>query len=149
MIVESGARDMAELLRFSSVVHLSQEGTKGSLSTIAIRAAKPNFTLVPINGVPVNDIGDLLGGAFNLSTLETQDLENIDILRGPLSSVYGSETVGGVISIHLRQPSEAPIFRMAVESGNYGYTSTSAAASAAVKKFSGSASGGSRAWVSR
>lgn len=91
----SGVHDMADLLRVVGIVHLSQGGTKGALSTASLRAGKPNFTLVLVNGVPVNDIGDLLSGAFNFATLATEDIASMDILRGPLSSIYGSEAVGG------------------------------------------------------
>lgn len=120
-IERTGARDMAELLRIVGVVHLSQAGTKGALSTVSIRAAKPNFTLVLVNGVPVNDIGDLLGGAFNFATVDVADVERIDILRGPLSSVYGSEAVGGVISVVLRRAGEGPGVWGTVEGGNFGF----------------------------
>ena len=141
-ILRTGARDVAELLRFVAVVHLSQAGSKGSLSTVTIRGAKPNFTLVLINGVPVNDISDLLGGAFNFATLSTEDIERIDILRGPLSSVYGSEAIGGVISITLRSPADRAAFRSSAEGGNYGYSAASAGASMPLHRLALSADGG-------
>jgi len=141
-IQQSNAHDAAELLRMAGVVHLSQAGTKGALSTVSLRAAKPNFTLVLVDGVPVNDIGDLLGGAFNFATIDADEIENIDILRGPLSSVYGSEAVGGVISITLRSPSVGPSWRASSEGGNFGAAASSAGASFERKKVSGSIDGG-------
>ncbi len=141
-IERTGARDLAELLRTLGVVHLSQSGTKGSLSTVSLRAAKTNFTLVLVDGVPVNDIGDLLGGAFNFATLSVDDIDRIDILRGPLSSVYGSEASGGVISITLRRPAEEPVLRASVEGGEFGYAAGSGGVSAVRGRLSGSASGG-------
>ena len=125
-IERTGARDMAELLRMVGIVHLSQAGTKGALSTVSIRAAKPNFTLVLVNGVPVNDIGDLLGGAFNFATVDVADVERIDVLRGPLSSVYGSEAVGGVISIVLRRAGDGPGVWGSTEGGNFGFVRSAA-----------------------
>jgi outer membrane cobalamin receptor len=127
-IASTGARDTSELLRMLGVVHLSQAGSKGALSAVTLRGAKPNFTLVLIDGVPVNDIGDLLGGAFNFATVSTDDIESIDILRGPLSSIYGSEAIGGVITIHLRKTATEPAYRVSTEAGNYGHVATSSGA---------------------
>jgi vitamin B12 transporter len=140
-IERSGAHDLAELLRFLGVIHLSQSGTKGALSTVSIRAGKPNFTLVLLDGVPMNDIGDLLGGAFNFSTLLADDVQSIDILRGPLSSIYGSEAVDGVISITLRHPADEPLVRFSLEGGNYGEIIASAGVGAVRGRTSGAASG--------
>jgi vitamin B12 transporter len=120
-LMESGARDVSEVLRFAADVHFSQSGGKGSLSTISIRGGKPNFTLVLIDGFPANDIGDQLGGAFNFATLDTDDIERIDIYRGPLSTLYGSEAIGGVINIVLRKPENEPAVHGAVEGGEFGY----------------------------
>jgi vitamin B12 transporter len=140
-IHQTGARNLAELLRLVSLVHLSQAGGKGSLTTVSLRSAKPNFTLVLLNSVPVNDIGDLLGGAFNFATIATEDIDRVEILRGPLSSVYGSEAVGGVISIILRPPWERAPLRFSVEGGNYGDALASAGTSLQFGKVSGSLDG--------
>ncbi|WP_263352910.1 TonB-dependent receptor plug domain-containing protein [Acidicapsa acidisoli] len=141
-VEQSESHDLAELLRTTSVVHLSQSGSKGSLTTVSLRSAKPNFTLVLLNGTPVNDIGDLLGGAFNFATLGTDNVQSVDILRGPLSSVYGSEAVGGVISITTLPPLEQPMFRLQSDGGNFGATSTLASTSLRTGKLSVSLSGG-------
>ncbi len=124
-LAASGARDVAEVLRFLPSVHLSQAGGKGSLTTLTIRGGKPNFTLVLIDGIPANDIGDQLGGAFNFATLDVESIERIDIFRGPLSTVYGSEAISGVVNIALRRPEERPRMHVSVEAGQYGYVYTS------------------------
>jgi len=95
-------------VRLAGIVHLSQAGTKGALSTVSLRAGKPNFTLGLVNSVPANDIGHLLG-AFDFATLPAEDIASVNILRGPLSSVYGSEAGSRVISIMLRAPAEQGI----------------------------------------
>jgi vitamin B12 transporter len=141
-IAASGARDAAEFLRFVANVHLSQSGTKGSLSTLTIRGGKPNFTLVLIDGIPANDIGDQLGGAFNFATLDIDSIERIDIFRGPLSTVYGSNAISGVVNIVLRRPDERPRFHITVDGGQYGYAFTSGGASWVHGK-TGLAAGGS------
>ena len=141
-LAASGARDATELLRSMANVHFSQSGTKGSLSTLTIRGGKPNFTLVLIDGIPVNDIGDQLGGAFNFATLDVDSIERIDIFRGPLSTIYGSNAISGVVNIVLRRPDERPRLNVTVDGGQYGYAFTSGNASW-VKEKTGLAAGGS------
>ncbi len=141
-LAASGARDVAELLRSDANVHLSQSGSKGSLTTLTIRGGKPNFTLVLIDGIPANDIGDQLGGAFNFATLDLDSIERIDIFRGPLSTVYGSEAISGVVNVVLRRPEEMPRFHVSAEGGQYGYAYANGGGSW-VHGASGVAAGGS------
>ena len=141
-LAASGARDATELLRSVADVHFSQSGSKGSLSTLTIRGGKPNFTLVLIDGIPANDIGDELGGAFNFATLDLDSIERIDIFRGPLSTVYGSEAISGVVNIVLRRPEERPGLHVSMEGGQYGYAYTNAD-TAWVHGTTGVAAGGS------
>lgn len=142
-IVSSAARSADELFRFVSSVHYSQQQGKGSLSTVSIRGGKPNYTLVLVDGIPANDIGDQLGGAFNFATLDSNQVERIDVYRGPLSTLYGSEAIGGVINVVLRSPAEQPLFHFQSEAGQYGYVRTLAGFSGQVLKigFAGSAGG--------
>jgi vitamin B12 transporter len=74
--------------RFSRSLKAAQAA---GLTTVTIRGGKPNFTLVMIDGIPVNDITHLLGVSFDLSALPIGNIERIEIVRGPLSSVYGSQ----------------------------------------------------------
>ena len=89
-IKEAQALTSADLMRNVPFVNLAQNGAAGSLSTITIRGGKPNLVLVMIDGIPANDISNLLGGAFDFSSLLSHDLERIEVVRGPLSSGYGS-----------------------------------------------------------
>ena len=101
-IESSHARNVGELLLNVPGLHVSRTGGAGGRSSVSIRGGDPNFTLVLIDGVAANDITDILGGSFDFSTLSTVNIERIEIVRGPLSSIYGSEAMSGVIHIVTR-----------------------------------------------
>jgi len=118
-IEDSHATNAAELLREAPFLQFSQTGGLGSLSTASIRGGKPNFTLVMIDGIPVNDITNILGGSFDLSTLAIDNLERVEIIRGPLSSIYGSDAIGGVINFISRRGAKATAIDFSGELGNF------------------------------
>ncbi len=118
-IENSRAQTVEELLRTTPFLHVSRVGSRGGLSSITIRGGDPNFTLIMIDGVPVNDPTNLLGGAYDLSSLSLDNLERIEIVRGPLSSVYGSEAIGGVINLISRQGEGRPSFSVTGLLGNF------------------------------
>ena len=119
-VENSRAESMADLLRQVPFLYLSQTGGRGGLTTISLRGGEANFTLVMIDGVPVNDTTNLLGGAVDFSTLSTDNVEQIEIVRGPMSSLYGSEGIGGVINILTRGGGDVPHFSVEGALGNFG-----------------------------
>jgi outer membrane cobalamin receptor len=116
----SRAATATELLREVPFLYLSQNGAAGGLTTVTIRGGKPNFTLVMIDGIPVNDITNILGGSFDFSSLSTDNIEQVEIVRGPLSSLYGSDAVGGVINFISRRAVKSPALDGGAEAGNFG-----------------------------
>jgi outer membrane cobalamin receptor len=62
------ALDFADLLRDVPFLHVAQNGSRGSLTSATIRGGKPNFTLVLLDGTPINDISNVLGGSVDLSS---------------------------------------------------------------------------------
>ena len=64
-----------------------------------IRGAEGNHTLVLIDGIEANNTAD---GEFDFSNLSAEDIERIEVIRGPMSGLYGSNAVGGVINIITR-----------------------------------------------
>jgi vitamin B12 transporter len=112
-----------DIMRTVPFVNVEQNGSAGSLSTLTIRGGKPNLVLMLIDGIPVNDLTNLLGGAFNFSTLLTPDVERIEVVRGPLSSNYGSEAMSGVINV-ITKPAEYESEMIAgLETGSFGTAS--------------------------
>ena len=104
------ARSAAELLRFVPGVQLLTDGSRGGSTAAQIRGGDPNFTLVLLDGIPLNDTNDQQGGAFNLNSLPTETIERIEVVSGPLSAHFGSTGLAGAINIITRAgPAGAPV----------------------------------------
>ncbi|HEU4486650.1 MAG TPA: TonB-dependent receptor [Povalibacter sp.] len=94
--------DLPDLLRRVAGVHVDTVGGRGGTGSIYMRGADPNYTLVLIDGVRVNDPTNSRGGSFDLSTLDIADVERVEIARGPYSAIYGGDAMAGVINIVTR-----------------------------------------------
>ena len=92
---------VVDLLRDLPGVFVQQSG--GSVVSLFTRGAKPNFTLVLLDGVKANDPTNTRGGSYDFSTLDLNDITRIEFVRGPASAIYGSDAVGGVINIITRR----------------------------------------------
>jgi len=90
---------VVDLLRNVPGVSVTQQGGKGGLTFISLRGGEPNFTVVMIDGVKVNDIINSRGGGYDFVGLDPLLIKRVDVYFGGLSSVYGSEALGGVVSI--------------------------------------------------
>jgi len=99
IIQSSHAQDISELIELVPGIFVDQQGGRGGISSVYIRGADPNFTLILLDGVKLNDPNNSRGGSFDLSTISTDNVERIEIIKGPKSSVYGSEAIAGVINI--------------------------------------------------
>jgi outer membrane cobalamin receptor len=99
LIRSSHAKNISELLRTVPGVFIDQQGGRGGISSIYLRGADPNFTLILLDGVKLNDPNNSRGGSFDLSTLSTDNVERIEIVKGPQSAVYGSDAIAGVVRL--------------------------------------------------
>ena len=93
---EKGFTTVADALRTVAGVAVNQSGGRGALTQVRIRGAESNHVLVMIDGVPVNSIDQ---GDFNFADFATEDVERIEVIRGPQSGLYGANANSGVISI--------------------------------------------------
>ncbi|MGZ5914919.1 MAG: TonB-dependent receptor [Hyphomicrobium sp.] len=109
-------RYAADALRNLPGLEVSQSGGIGNLTQVRIRGAEANQTLVLIDGVEANNPTD---GEFDFSNLATADIERIEIIRGPMSGVYGSSAVGGVINIITRGGRGPLTFTARAEGGSF------------------------------
>ncbi|MBW8813459.1 MAG: TonB-dependent receptor [Caulobacterales bacterium] len=91
-----------DLLSTVPGVGIARTGAFGGAAAIRIRGASPDKTLVLVDGVPVDDPSDP-NGAYDASSLQTTDLERIEVLNGPQSSLWGSDAIGGVVSFTTRE----------------------------------------------
>jgi iron complex outermembrane receptor protein/vitamin B12 transporter len=100
--VEKPAK-LADILRRAAGVHIDQVGGRGGTGSLYMRGADPNYTLVLVDGVRVNDPTNARGGSFDFSLLDVADVERVEIARGPYSAVYGGDALAGVVNIVTRQ----------------------------------------------
>ncbi|HSR66901.1 MAG TPA: TonB-dependent receptor [Acidobacteriota bacterium] len=102
----SGARTVAEVLKTVAGVHVLSNGSRGGTSVAYVRGGDPNFTLVYLDGVPLNDSTDQIGGIYNLEGIPASAIGRIEVVRGPLSSYFGSQALSGVIYLTTRRGSD-------------------------------------------
>jgi len=95
-------RSVPQALRSVPGLHVVQTGGPGQQTSVFMRGANSNHTLVLIDGVEVSDPSSP-AGAVDFSNLWLDNIERIEIVRGPQSTLYGSDAIGGVIQITTRR----------------------------------------------
>ena len=112
-------RMITEALRDVPGLTIADRGTAGSVPGLFLRGMNSDQTLVVLNGrpIPAN-----LAGTFNLETFSLDNVERIEVLRGPAASVFGGRTLGGVINILTRSGKDLvkPEFQAFWETGSFG-----------------------------
>jgi outer membrane cobalamin receptor len=127
-IESSQARTATELLEYVAGVYVLESGSRAGSSSAQIRGGDPNFTLVLLDGVPLNDSTDVEGGAVNLESLPATSIERIEVARGPLSYFYGSSALGGIINIVTRRRTGERA-RLSLDAGDASFFRATAATS--------------------
>lgn len=102
-IERSQVTDVAEILRFEAGLDLGRTGGPGQQMSVFIRGGESNHTLVLIDGIRMNPTSS---GGGALQNITTDMIERIEIVRGPRSTLYGSDAIGGVINIITRTASQ-------------------------------------------
>ena len=112
--------DITELLTAVPGVYVESAGSRGSIGSLFLRGGEANFTQVFVDGVQVNDPTNTRGGSFDFAALDVDEVERIEVVRGPLSSIYGSDALAGVIQIFTNEPSAQPRWRAGYDTGGTG-----------------------------
>jgi len=107
---------LSNILRDVPGFSVSQVGVLGSQTQIRVRGAEANHLLVTIDGVEANDPSQ--GDEFSWGTLTASDIERIEIIRGPQSSLRGSDAVAGVVNIITRTAEKSSV-GLFLESGSW------------------------------
>ena len=136
-IEASGATTVLELLRSVPGLDVARQGSDGGLTSVFLRGTSSTETLILVDGARVNS--PFFPG-YDFSALTTENIERIEIVRGPFSALYGSDAVGGVIQIFTRPVSAGSSGRATVEAGSAGQRQGSAFVSAGTGPFAASAS---------
>ncbi len=110
---EQQVRNAADALRSLPGVHVSQSG---GTTQVRLRGAEGNHTLVLIDGIEANDTSI---GEFNFIDLLAEDIEQIEVIRGGQSGLYGSRAIGGVINITTKGGRGPLTFGLRTEGGSF------------------------------
>lgn len=122
-IAERQPSSVTELLQQEAGINVISNGGPLTLNGVSIRGAASKQVLILIDGVRVNDANS---GLFDISQLRPDDIERVEITRGPYSSQYGSDAIGGVIQIFTRKSTKA---EASVRAGSFGTQEYNAGAS--------------------
>lgn len=95
--------NVTALLRAIPHLYVYENGNPGGLAFASVRGGDPNFLLVLIDGVAVNDPTNSRGGGFDFNQLNPGIIERVEVYRGGISSVHGGEALSGVIHFFTRK----------------------------------------------
>jgi vitamin B12 transporter len=122
-IAASGQRNLTDLLQQKRGFEMSRSGGPGSATSMFIRGAANNQSIVLVDGLRIGSA--TLGGA-TWENIPLSQIDHIEIVYGPLSSLYGADAMGGVVQIFTRQGEGAPHGNVEVGVGSYGTASIQA-----------------------
>ena len=125
----AGIEYVADALRQVAGLAVARNGSFGAFTSLFLRGGESDYVQVLVDGVRVNQPG----GAFDFASLTTDNVERIEIVRGPASALYGSDAVSGVIQIFTRRGSGRPRGSLSFQGGSFG-----------TRRWQGGLSGGSR-----
>jgi vitamin B12 transporter len=117
-LVERQCATVADALREVPGLDVVQLGGAGGTVSIFIRGASSEQTLVLVDGVPLNDPSGLGRGA-DLSQMPAQNIERIEVLRGPQSPLYGADAMGGVINVITKKGAGPVGGEVSAEAGSF------------------------------
>lgn len=111
-------RTVPDALKNVPGLNIVQTGGPGGQSSIFMRGTNSNHTKVLIDGIDISDPSNP-GRLVDIGNLTTDDIERIEVLRGPQSGLYGSDSIGGVISITTKKGSGPAQWKTSIEGGSF------------------------------
>lgn len=115
-----------ELLLRTPGVTVSRNGGYGTSTSLRIRGAESDHTVLVIDGVKLNDPASA-GGGYNFANLLIGDIDRVEVLRGPQSILWGSQAIGGVVNMVSAMPEKPLEGSFEIETGSRESVSTRAA----------------------
>lgn len=139
-IQRRGSRTLNEILRSVPGFDVRQSGGPGQQSTIFTRGTNGSQTKVLLDGIPLNDPSSP-NRAFDPANFLLDNVQRIEVIRGPQSTIYGSDAIGGVVNIVTRRGEGPTQVRTTHERGSFGTYSQATTISGGTEKFWYSLSG--------
>ncbi|QGJ71013.1 TonB-dependent receptor [Planctomycetales bacterium 10988] len=116
-IERSRQTSLAEVLRGVPGVDVVRTGGEGRSTSVFMRGAESDQVRVLLDGVPINNA---LDGRFDFDVFTTDNIERVEVLRGPQSTLYGSSAIGGVINVITRRGEGPATGKVLFEAGSFG-----------------------------
>ncbi|HEX5490982.1 MAG TPA: TonB-dependent receptor [Candidatus Udaeobacter sp.] len=107
---------VSDALREVPGLSVVQTGSPGQLTSVFTRGLRSEHTQILLDGIPINQG---LQGAFNFADFTTDDIDRVEVVRGPQSTIYGPRALAGVIQIFTKQGTGTPGVMFAAEGGSY------------------------------
>jgi vitamin B12 transporter len=107
---------VSDALREVPGLSVVQTGSPGQLTSVFTRGLRSEHTQILLDGIPINQG---LQGAFNFADFTTDDIDRIEVVRGPQSTIYGPRALAGVIQIFTKQGTGTSGVMLAAEGGSY------------------------------
>src|SRR5262245_6629397 len=111
-----GVTSIADALQTLPGVTFAQTGSFGGTTSLFLRGGESKYVKVLVDGVAINDPG----GAIDFGSLTTDNIERIEVVRGPASVLYGADAVTGVVQIFTRRGQGTPRTIASLRAGTYG-----------------------------
>jgi vitamin B12 transporter len=116
-IQNSQAADVPTILRSVAGVEIARNGGYGKSASLFLRGSNPNQVLVLLDGVRINSA---TFGTTSIEHLMLDQIDRIEVVRGNVSSLYGSEAIGGVVQIFTKQGHGEPVINLSAGVGSFG-----------------------------
>ncbi len=126
------ARDLADVLRFTAGLDIGRNGGPGQTTSVFVRGAESNHTLLLVDGVRINP-GTI--GVAAIQNIDPDLVERVEIVKGPRSTIYGSDAIGGVINVITRRDNTPKDVILSVGGGSFNTTDLSAQAGVGDSEF--------------
>jgi vitamin B12 transporter len=114
-IARSGAGSVADVLQRQRGIEITRNGSAGASTSVFLRGANSNGVVVLLDGVR---IGSATSGVAAWNAVPLSAIERIEIVYGPLSTLYGADAIGGVIQIFTRKGDSGPVVGAAAGAGS-------------------------------
>ncbi|MGZ8253083.1 MAG: TonB-dependent receptor domain-containing protein, partial [Methylophilaceae bacterium] len=115
-IERAGQSTFLELMQTQPGIEVSSNGGAGKTTSLFMRGTNPNHVVVLIDGIRVSSA---TSGTTTFENIPLAQIDKVEILRGPATSLYGQDAIGGVIQIFTKQGGGAPRFNASVGYGSY------------------------------